>query len=84
MTIIQPLLPHDVAAVAAMRQATSAHKGKKLGPEAGPMFDVLLAATLPADAFRWLAFTITFNDDKSIGHGMTTPAGLKSARPHVL
>ncbi|ARW18165.1 hypothetical protein S101446_03090 [Komagataeibacter europaeus] len=36
MTIIQPLLPQDVAAVAAMRQATSAHKGETLGPETQP------------------------------------------------
>ncbi|WP_207303456.1 hypothetical protein [Komagataeibacter xylinus] len=47
MTIIQPLLPQDVTAVAAMRQATLAHKGEKTGPEAQPMFDVLLAATPP-------------------------------------
>lgn len=49
MTTIQPLLPEDVPAVAGMRQAASAHKGEKLGPEARPMFDAMFAAT-PAAA----------------------------------
>ncbi|MFB9979334.1 alpha/beta hydrolase [Mesorhizobium kowhaii] len=44
-----PLSPEDAPAVAAMRQAASAHKGEKLGPEARPMFDAMLAAT-PASA----------------------------------
>lgn len=46
---IQPLSPEDAPAVAAMRQAASAHKGEKLGPEARPMFDAMFAAT-PAAA----------------------------------
>ncbi|MEZ2331353.1 alpha/beta hydrolase [Mesorhizobium sp. RCC_202] len=46
---IHSLLPEDAPAVAAMRQAASAHKGEKLGPEARPMFDAMFAAT-PAAA----------------------------------
>lgn len=46
---IRPLSPEDAPAVAAMRQGASAHKGEKLGPEARPMFDAMLAAT-PAAA----------------------------------
>lgn len=46
---IQPLAPEDAPAAAAMRQAASAHKGEKLGPEARPMFDAMFAAT-PAAA----------------------------------
>lgn len=46
---IQPLAPEDVSAVAAMREAASAHKGEPLGPEARPMFDAMFAAT-PAAA----------------------------------
>lgn len=49
MMTIQPLSPEDATAVAAMRQAASAHKGEKLGPEARPMFDAMFAAT-PAAA----------------------------------
>ncbi|SDA57677.1 alpha/beta hydrolase [Mesorhizobium qingshengii] len=49
MMTIQPLSPEDAPAVAAMRQAASAHKGEKLGPEARPMFDAMFAAT-PAAA----------------------------------
>ncbi|MDQ0395595.1 alpha/beta hydrolase [Labrys monachus] len=49
MTTSQPLSPEDAPAVAAMRQAASAHKGETLGPEARPMFDAMLAAT-PAAA----------------------------------
>ena len=49
MIAIQPLLPQDAPAVAAMRQAASAHKGEILGPQARPMFDAMLAAT-PAAA----------------------------------
>jgi len=45
MTTIQPLSPQDGPAVAAMRQAASAHKGESLGPEARPMFDAMFAAT---------------------------------------
>lgn len=46
---IQPLAPEDAPAVAAMRQAASAHKGALLGPKARPMFDAMFAAT-PAAA----------------------------------
>ncbi|SHG12017.1 Acetyl esterase/lipase [Kaistia soli DSM 19436] len=49
MMTIQPLAPEDVSAVAAMREAASAHKGEPLGPEARPMFDAMFAAT-PAAA----------------------------------
>ncbi|MGX8009173.1 alpha/beta hydrolase [Mesorhizobium sp. ORM8.1] len=49
MTTIQPLLPEDGPAVAAMRQAASAHKGEPMGPDARPMFDAMFAAT-PAAA----------------------------------
>lgn len=52
MTDIHPLLPHDAAAVATMRQAASAHKGEVLGPEARPMFDAMLAATQAAAGVR--------------------------------
>ena len=45
MMAIQPLSPEDAPIVAAMRQAASAHKGEKLGPEARPMFDAMFAAT---------------------------------------
>ena len=45
----QPLSPEDAPAVAAMREAASAHKGEPLGPEARPMFDAIFAAT-PAAA----------------------------------
>ena len=49
MMTTQSLSPEDAPAVAAMRQAASAHKGEKLGPEARPMFDAMFAAT-PAAA----------------------------------
>jgi monoterpene epsilon-lactone hydrolase len=49
MTTIQPLLPEDAPAVAAMRQAVSAHKGEPMGPEARPIFDAMFAATPAAD-----------------------------------
>ena len=49
MMTIHPLSPEDAPAMAAMRQAASAHKGEKLGPEARPMFDAMFAAT-PAAA----------------------------------
>ncbi|TSE02906.1 alpha/beta hydrolase [Mesorhizobium intechi] len=49
MMTIQPLAPDDAPAVAAMREAASAHKGEKLGPEARPMFDAMFVAT-PAAA----------------------------------
>ena len=52
MTDIHPLLPQDAAAVAAMRQAASPHKGEVLGPEARPIFDAMLAATSPAAGIR--------------------------------
>lgn len=49
MMTIHPLAPQDAAPVAAMRQAMSAHKGHRLGPEARPMFDAMLGA-VPAAA----------------------------------
>lgn len=49
---IQPLSPEDAPAVAAMRQAASAHKGEPLGPEARPMFDAMFAATPAAPDIR--------------------------------
>ncbi|OBQ70372.1 alpha/beta hydrolase [Mesorhizobium erdmanii] len=49
MTTVHSLSPEDAPAVAAMREAASAHKGEKLGPEARPMFDAMFAAT-PAAA----------------------------------
>jgi acetyl esterase/lipase len=58
MMTIQPLLAEDAPAVAAMRQAASAHKGEKLGPEARPMFDAMLAATPAAANVRIEAATV--------------------------
>ncbi|QIB35282.1 alpha/beta hydrolase [Ancylobacter pratisalsi] len=58
MITIQPLLPEDAPAVAAMRQATAAHKGDKLGPEARPMFDGMFAATPAAADVRVEAGTV--------------------------
>ena len=58
MTTIQPLSPEDAPAVAAMRQATAAHKGDKLGPEARPMFDGMFAATPAAADVRVEAATV--------------------------
>ncbi|TPI25814.1 alpha/beta hydrolase [Mesorhizobium sp. B3-2-1] len=52
MMTIQSLSPQDAPAVAAMRQAASAHKGEKLGPEARPMFDAMFAATPSATDVR--------------------------------
>ncbi|KAA1177170.1 alpha/beta hydrolase [Rhizobium tropici] len=52
MTTIHPLSPQDATAVAAMRQAASAHKGEALGPEARPMFDAMLTATPAAAGIR--------------------------------
>ena len=52
MMTIHPLSPQDAPAVAAMRQAASAHKGEKLGPEARPMFDAMFAATPAAANLR--------------------------------
>lgn len=49
---IQPRLPEDALPVAAMREATKAHKGEKLGPEARPMFDTMLSATPAAPDVR--------------------------------
>jgi epsilon-lactone hydrolase len=49
MTSIHPRLPQDATAAHAMRQATSAHKGHIIGPEARPMFDAMLGA-VPAAA----------------------------------
>ena len=58
MMAIQPLSPEDVAPVAAMRKAASAHKGETLGPEARPMFDAMLAATQAAADVRVEAATV--------------------------
>ncbi len=58
MTTIHPLPPQDAAAVPAMRQAASAHKGEALGPEARPMFDAMLAATPAAAAIRVESTTV--------------------------
>lgn len=52
MMTIQSLSPQDTPAVAAMREATSAHKGEKLGPEARPMFDAMFTATPAASNMR--------------------------------
>ncbi|QND44604.1 alpha/beta hydrolase (plasmid) [Rhizobium lusitanum] len=53
MIRIHPLSPEDAPAVAAMRQAASAHKGEALGPEARAMFDAMFAAT-PGAADVWV------------------------------
>jgi acetyl esterase/lipase len=58
MMTIQPLSPEDAPAVAAMRQAASAHKGEPLGPEARPMFDAMFAATPAAADVRVEAATV--------------------------
>ncbi len=58
MMTIQPLSPEDAPAVAAMRQAASAHKGENLGPEARPMFDAMFAATPAAADVRVEAATV--------------------------
>ncbi|QKC85300.1 alpha/beta hydrolase [Mesorhizobium sp. NZP2077] len=58
MMTIHPLSPEDAPAVAAMRQAASAHKGEKLGPEARPMFDAMFAATAAAADVRVEAATV--------------------------
>jgi epsilon-lactone hydrolase len=58
MMTIQPFLPEDAAAMAAMRQVASAHKGEKLGPEARPMFDAMFAATPAAADVRVEAATL--------------------------
>ncbi|WP_370677350.1 alpha/beta hydrolase [Pleomorphomonas sp. PLEO] len=52
MATIHPLVPEDAAFAAAMRQATSAHKGQPLGPEARPIFDAMMAATPAATGVR--------------------------------
>jgi monoterpene epsilon-lactone hydrolase len=58
MMTIQSLAPEDAPAVAAMREAASAHKGEPLGPEARPMFDAMLAATPAAADVRVEAATV--------------------------
>ncbi len=58
MLTIQPFSPEDAPAMAAMRQAASAHKGEKLGPEARPMFDAMFAATPAAADVRLEAATV--------------------------
>ena len=58
MMTIHPLSPEDAPAVAAMRQAASAHKGEPLGPEARPMFDAMFAATPAAANVRVEAGTV--------------------------
>lgn len=55
---IQPLSPEDAPAVAAMREAASAHKGEPLGPEARPMFDAMMAATPAAADVQIAAGTV--------------------------
>jgi len=55
---IQPLSPDDPPAVAAMREAASAHKGEPLGPEARPMFDAMIAATAAAADVQVEAATV--------------------------
>lgn len=52
MTTIQVLSPDDAPAVAAMRQAASAYKGEKLGPEARPVFDAMFALAPAAAEVR--------------------------------
>lgn len=52
MTTTIPLFPQDAAPRAAMRQATLAHKGQPLGPEARPMFDAMFAATPASTGVR--------------------------------
>jgi epsilon-lactone hydrolase len=58
MMTMQPLSPEDAPAVAAMRQAASAHKGEPLGPDARPMFDAMFAATPAAANLRVEAGTV--------------------------
>jgi len=58
MMTIQPPLAEDAPAVAAMREAASAHKGEKPGPEARPMFDIIFAATPAAANVRIEAATV--------------------------
>jgi epsilon-lactone hydrolase len=58
MITIHPLSPEDAPAVAALRQATSAHKGERLGPEARPIFDAMFAATPAASDVRVEAATL--------------------------
>ncbi|MGA7972175.1 MAG: alpha/beta hydrolase [Pseudolabrys sp.] len=58
MMTIQPLSPEDAPAVAAVRQAASAHKGEKLGPEARPIFDAMFVATPAAADVRVEAATV--------------------------
>lgn len=58
MITIQPLSPEDAPAVAAMRQATAAHKGAPMGPEARPMFDGMFATTPAAADVRVEAGTV--------------------------
>lgn len=55
---IHPLLADDAPALAAMRQAASAHKGEPLGPEARPMFDAMFAATPSAADVQVEAATV--------------------------
>jgi acetyl esterase/lipase len=58
MMTIHPLLAEDAPALAAMRQAASAHKGEPLGPEARPMFDAMCAATPAAEDVQVEAATV--------------------------
>lgn len=55
---IQPLSSEDAPAVAAMRQAASAHKGEPIGPEARPLFDAMFDATPAAVDVRVEASTV--------------------------
>src|SRR4051812_39860854 len=58
MMTVKLLSPEDASAVAAMRQAASAHKGEPLGPEARPMFDAMFAATPAAADVRVESATV--------------------------
>lgn len=49
MTDLHPLAAEDAPVVAAMRQATAPHKGQPMGPEARPMFDLMMAAAPAAE-----------------------------------
>ena len=79
MMTIQPLSPEDAPAVAAMRQATAAHKGDQLGPEARPMFDAMFAATPAAADVRVEAGTVG-----GIAGFWLRPAERTTGRAHAL
>jgi monoterpene epsilon-lactone hydrolase len=58
MTTVHPLPPEDVLPAAAMRRASAAYKGEKLGPEARSMFNAMFAATPAAADIRTEPATI--------------------------